>query len=140
MEQYPRLLANTLSEVISKLRTMIDLRDDDVEEVNAIKRTSGHETGFARATKSVSAAYSAGENDLYIDGTGGGGGITITLAASPKDGQTHKIAKADAGAGAVTISGNGKNINGSATLALAAQYNSATIVYIGGAGEWRVIT
>lgn len=126
----PQQMAQTLRDIVSK-------RENDKDELESIIQYRGYESGFAHATLAVSANYSAGIGDLYIDAVGGASGITITLDANPIDGQRHEVWKNDAGVGAVGIAGNGKNINGSSSISLSSQYDAATLVYMAAAGEWR---
>jgi len=138
VEEYPRITKD--ENVRQVLARIVDLREDDIDEIDEIQRLNSYESGFKRATVAVSANYSAGENDLYVDATGGAGGITVTLLDPPFDGQTHWIYKADAGAGAITIDGDSKNINGAGTISLANQYDWTCLVFMGAADEWRSAT
>lgn len=136
MDKYP--VFKTQHDVISGLNRISQLRNTDVIQFNQLQQANGYSSGFSRTTKTITASYSAGLNDLSIDADATGGAITVTLAASPIDGQQHEISKNDASANAVTISGNGKNINGSGTLVIAAQYGFKRVRFYGGTGEWRV--
>lgn len=137
MDLYPKILKDTLEDAISVIKCMIKYREDDVSQFNQNVALNSYQSGFRRQTVSMAANYAVGQDDLAVDATGGGAGITLTLSASPFDGQTHEFFKSDAGAGAITISGNGKNLNGSATASIAAQYGWMRVIYIGDAGEWR---
>lgn len=61
------------------------------------------------------------------------GAVTINLPAEPVTGSSITVKKTDASGNAVTINGNGFTIDGAATQALAAQWNSQTMVYTGAA-------
>ena len=69
-----------------------------------------------------------GDSLVLVDATGAA--VTITLpAANPYSGLQFTIKKTDASANAVTVDGSGaETIDGMATRALAAQYQSITIV------------
>jgi hypothetical protein len=138
MESYPKIREVNIESLYEAMKKIIEFREADIVEFDAIAAEAGYQSGFRRATVSVSANYDVGENDFSIAGTGGAGGITLTLDANPKDGQVHNIWKADAGAGSVTISGNGKNINGAATQVLAAQYAFTKITFLGGENKWLI--
>ncbi len=65
------------------------------------------------------------DQTVLVDATGGA--TTINLPASPTSGKCFIVKKTDASANAVTVNGNGNNIDGAATQALAAQWNSFMI-------------
>lgn len=139
MQVYPQLYTDSINEIIKVIKRIINIRNEDVAEFNELNRIRGYQSGFCHATKSISSAYSAGLNDLYIDVNATGGAVIVTLPASPVDGETHFISKNDASGNAVTVSGNGKNINGSATISTTTRYATHRLVYMGGSGEWRTI-
>jgi hypothetical protein len=88
---------------------------------------------------SVSAAHTAamGEDVLLGDATGAAFTVTLPPAAQYK-GLQFIIKKVDASANAVTIDGAGsETIDGAATLDLASQYDSATVISDG--TGWHVI-
>ena len=62
---------------------------------------------------------------LQVDATSGA--ITIYLPDQPNGDRLRRVIKTDASGNAVTLNGNGNLINGAATYALAAQYNSVTV-------------
>lgn len=91
-------------------------------------------------TRAESATYTATLGDQVILATGGAGGITINLpAAATATYKTYVIKKVDSGGpGAVTIDPAGaEKVDGAATLALAAQYDSVMIVCDG--TNWFVV-
>ncbi len=136
MDKYPVFKGQ--DDVLPGLNRISQLRNNDIAAFNQRSRNANYSAGFLKATKTVAASYSAGIDDFAIDVNATGGARTITLLASPLDGQQHEISKNDSSGNAVTIAGNGKNINGAATLVLAAQYNFARVRYYGGTGEWRI--
>jgi hypothetical protein len=62
---------------------------------------------------------------LQVDATAAA--ITVYLPVSPTGNRRRTVIKTDASANAVTVNGNGSLINGAATQALAAQYDSITV-------------
>jgi len=90
------------------------------------------------ATDDKSAAYTLTATDVNITADAAGGAFSLDLVASPSDGQTYFIRRVNGGANVVTIDGNGDNINGAATLALNAQYESVILVYNSTDGEWGI--
>lgn len=71
--------------------------------------------------------------------TTGAGALVVNLPSAAITNQMITIKKADNGAGAVTITAaGGQTIDGAATLSLAAQWNSATLVSNGGTA-WYII-
>lgn len=67
------------------------------------------------------------------------GTFTLTLGAASSLGTGFIVTVKNAGAGTITIDGNAsETIDGAATLALNAQYESVTLVVNSGAGGWHV--
>ncbi len=95
--------------------------------------------GIIVAYVSKSGAYTATATDEVIDCDGTGGAFSITLpTAVGIAGTRYTIRKSDGGGNAITIDGSGaETINGSATVALSAQYNYRTIVSDG--TNWIVV-
>ena len=90
---------------------------------------------------SKTANYTVSTNDgdnVQVNTDASSGAVTITLyAASTNTGKIVTVKKTDSSANAVTIDGNAsETIDGATTYALAAQYNSATLVCTGSA--WLV--
>lgn len=137
LEEYPKIIPADIDSLVVFIQRIVEIRDDDVAQLNLLLERASYNTGFAKLTSNFTSDESIGRTNLYNDIDATGGAITITLDASPIDGQTHYIAKNDASGNAVTVDGNGKNINGSASLALSSQYDIMLIVYMGTNGEWR---
>jgi len=138
MQLFPQLYTDSLGEIVNIIKRIINIRVEDVAEFNELARIRGYQSGFCHATKTITASYSAGLVDLFIDADATSGAVTITLPSNPVDGETHFISKTDASGNAVAISGNGKNINGSASVSTTTRYAVYRIVYMGGSGEWRI--
>lgn len=83
----------------------------------------------AIATKSGAYTLTGTDATILCDATAAP--FTVTLPAAPVTGQMYNIKKIDSSSNAVTISGNGKNIDGAASVALAAQWQSWTLQYDG---------
>ena len=87
--------------------------------------------GAAGAGALVVTPMAASGNALagqFVTGTGGAPGITVTLPA-PVSGSQIVVKKVDAGAGAVTVTASAAAlIDGAASRALAAQYNSVRLL------------
>lgn len=66
-------------------------------------------------------------NDQTVLADATGGATTIKLPAALVSGKSVTVKKIDASANAVTIDGNGHTIDGSATKAIVAQWNSRTM-------------
>lgn len=139
MQEYPLVYNESEGALATILKRIVELRREDVAEFSEIQRIRGYQSGFVHSTKSISANYSTGAADLYLGCDATTGAITVTLSASPIDGQKHHIIKIDSSGNAITIDGNSNNINGSSTASLAAQYDSKTLVFMGGSGEWIVL-
>lgn len=86
---------------------------------------------------SHSSSFTVAPGDYILDVNATSAPVTVTLPATPNIGEVHIIIKQDSSANAVTINGNGYNINGSASVTLASQYDRKTIVFTGAA--WRII-
>ncbi len=84
-------------------------------------------------------AYTADDDDHVITCDASGGAFTVTLPAlSGRTGRVYHIKKIDSSVNAVTVDGNAsENIDGSATVTLAAQYDC--IMICAGASEWHII-
>ncbi len=85
------------------------------------------------------AAYTLTDQDYFVECDATGAAFTVTLpAAVLYKGKAFIIKKADASANAVTIDGNGaETIDGAATVALAVQYESRTVLSNG--VSWHII-
>lgn len=97
----------------------------DADNVDGTTGTSG-----IVDTKSANYTITVGDASKIIDVSASGGARTITLlpAATAADGFEVTIRKSDSSANAVTIDGNGSElIDGSTTLVLKAQYDSANL-------------
>jgi len=139
LRDYPYIESRDTQGIISTLERIVDIRQDDISQLNEQLRSEGYDKGFRRTTASKSSAYSAGENDYVIDVNANSGAVTITLLANPVDGQEHTVIKNDASGNAVTIDANGGTINGSSTISITTQYQGRRLIYIGDA-EWRALT
>ncbi len=95
--------------------------------------------GIIVAYVAKSGAYTATATDEVINCDGTGGAFSITLpTAVGISGTRYTIRKSDGGGNAITIDPAGaETINGSATVALSAQYNYRTIVSDG--ANWIVL-
>lgn len=83
------------------------------------------------------------ENDLIlVDATAGAGDVQLPSAAG-NEGKTYTVKKTDAGINAVTVLPDGTElIDGAANFALAAQYDSVTLVAFtdaAGVSGWAVL-
>lgn len=88
---------------------------------------------------SKAAAYTLANGDdvLLADATAGAFTVTLPLVAL-YTGKVFTVKKIDASGNAVTIDGAGsETIDGATTRALAAQYDSLTL--LGGSSEWHLI-
>jgi hypothetical protein len=88
---------------------------------------------------SVTGAYTASFDDDVILANATGGAFSVTLPnAEERKGKVLFIKKTDASGNAVTLDGfDSQTIDGSATHAIASQYNSRTIVSDG--SNWMII-
>lgn len=89
------------------------------------------------AIQAKSANYPMVVGDYGVYATGGAGGITITLKNNGI-GTVQFVKKVDAGAGAVTVAADVGTIDGTATKALAAQFNSFLCGFDG--TNWQIIS
>lgn len=87
----------------------------------------------------VTAAHTVADGDDVVLGDATGAAFRVALPpVATWIGKIVTIKKTDASANAVTIDGNGaETIDGSATVALATQYKSRTL--LAGASEWHTI-
>lgn len=95
-----------------------------------------------RAKKNIitkTAAYTLVEGDDVTLGNATGAAFTVTLPkAALFSGRQFIVKKTDASANAVTIDGDGtETIDGAATVALAVQYQSVTVLSDG--SNWHLI-
>lgn len=139
MENYPQLNNTTTEGIIAFLKRIIELRGDDVTEINELQRLRGYESGFTHATKTISSTYYAGVGDLFLDCDTTSSSITVYLPTDPFDGQLHHITKNDVSANSVRVDGNGITINGATHQDLGSHYDFVKIVYMAGSGEWRIL-
>jgi hypothetical protein len=88
---------------------------------------------------SKSAAYTLVDGDDVCLGDATGAAFSVTLpAVALYTGRVFIVKKIDASANAVTIDGNGaETIDGAATVALATQYESRTL--LAGTTGWHII-
>jgi len=84
----------------------------------------------------TSGPYTIVATDFLVIGDTTGGSFTVNLPASPTTGDMYAVKKSVA-ANTLTFSGNGKNIDGAASIAIATQYTSYTVIYNG--TEWSII-
>lgn len=136
LEEYPQTIPDE-SDWISFSQRIIDIRNDDIVQLNELLRVSSYNSGFSRQTNLITSDQDIGEANIYNDIDATSGVITVDLNASPTDGDTHYFTKSDISVNAITVDGNGKNINGSTSLSLTSQYDTMMLVYLGNAGEWR---
>lgn len=74
-------------------------------------------------------------DSVHVDATGGN--LTITMPASATGSRLRRVVKMDSSANTVTVDGNGNNISGSATVALAGQWDSITMEPSG--DQWVIV-
>lgn len=99
------------------------------------KWNRGHQFKFTSVAADTT--LDASHHFVAVDATGAA--RAITLPTTPAAGTTYYVYKTDGGANAVTITRGGANtIEGANTLALAAQYDSALLVFDGTATWIRV--
>lgn len=105
-------------------------------DLHLIRTLNG--AGYAGTVATKTGAYTATVSDFLILCDATSGAFTVTLpAASTQKGLMLTIKKIDSSANAVTIDGNAaETIDGAATVSLASQYNSRTIVSSG--ANWHV--
>lgn len=102
-----------------------------VSGVNLTSLTGGNET-YAQAQKAtVDSPYLFSATDVFVNMNATAGIATVKLPAAPVTGRLYSCLKSDASGNVVTLDGNGHTINGAATVALAAQYNSRLVRYTG---------
>jgi hypothetical protein len=91
------------------------------------------------ASVSVVTSSTTADGTAQIIVVNGSAAVTVTLPASPAVGKliTIKDGAGIAGTSNVTIAGNSKNIDGAASVAITANYESATLVYNG--TQWNLI-
>lgn len=93
-----------------------------------------------RAYVAKTANYTAAVTDevIFCDATSGAITISLPPAATAGAGKVYAVKKTDASGNAVTLDGDGtEKIDGALTKALAAQYDSVTIVSDG--ANWGII-
>lgn len=95
-------------------------------------------TDPARLLVDASSTIDLEERVFYADDDVGGGPMTVTLLASPENGQMHTVKKIGT-SGSVTLDGNGKNIDGSASHILSAQFESVTVHFSSELDEWLIL-
>lgn len=84
----------------------------------------------------TSGPYTITSTDYLVIGDTTSGSFSVLLPASPNIGDVYSVKKSVA-ANTLTFSGNGKNIDGAASIAIATQYTSYTVIYNG--TEWSII-
>lgn len=89
---------------------------------------------------SVTANYTATENDLVVLADATTGAITVTLPSTHgREGRRLIVKKTDSSGNAVTIDGNGaETIDGATTVALSTQY--ATREMVSDLSNWHVVS
>lgn len=137
MEDYAQLEGEELNDIANVIRRIIEQRNDDITENDALVEAVNFNGLNRTDVQEEVATAEFGSNTFHLDVDATAGVATATLPASPISNRLASIAKADVSANAVTVDGNGKNINGSATISLASQYDNALLIFIGGADEWR---
>jgi hypothetical protein len=135
MKQYPNPASMAAEDWIN---AVCRIRLDDVKQLNELQSKAGYAQGFAKTTTSVSASYQAGITDFFIDVNATSGAVTVTLPPDPLDGTEVTVVKNDASGNAVTIDGGAYNLNGAGTRSLTTRYQADSLVFVEGAGEWRV--
>lgn len=138
LKDYPFVIDESKAGLVELLTKIVELRQDDIIQLNEQLDNEGYKQGFKRITLSTNEDYTAARSDFILDVDSTTAGKTVTLDDDPVDGQMHIIIKNDA-SNNLTISGNGNNINGSSTNTLTAQYEWRLVIFIGAAGEWRAL-
>ncbi len=95
--------------------------------------------GLRVAVTAITTNYTVLVTDEVIAVGLTGAATTVTLPASPTSGDTYMVKDENGGAATrnITIAGNGKNIDGAASLVIAANFASRKVVYTG--AQWSVI-
>lgn len=137
MESYPSLNREDLEDVVSVLLRVIEQREDDIVEVDRIQEGLSFRKSLRPAMRIVTSDDQLGAGDFNIDADASSAAITIDLDPSPINFPVVVISKSDNSGNAVTIDGNGNEINGSTTLVLSSQYDTAMLQWMG--SEWRRI-
>lgn len=127
-------------ELMDVLQHILQLREEeDIPDFALLENRVNRGNIFSNMTVAVAASTTIGQNTFHVDVDATGGPRTITFESAPFNGQLHSVAKTDASGNAVTVDGDTKNINGSATDSLAAQYDKATYIFVTASDEWRII-
>lgn len=111
-------------------------RSDEISEAiaNSILNVSVLPKKYVPDTEKIDADYqTAGDHRLAC--INDSGSITVTLNDTPDDSEKVSITRTR---DQVVLNGNGKNINGDATVTLAAQYVSLQVEYILEIDEWII--
>lgn len=82
--------------------------------------------------RAVTATYNMMPEDTVVLGNATGGAFSVFLPpVSVAENKRYAVKRLNAGANAVTVDGNGANIDGAASVALAAQYDRIEVVHDG---------
>lgn len=119
-----------------RLNRINEIWDDFLTEFRVVRTATLQD---ANRTVSITSDYYPSRNDVTIDCDTSGGNVTVYLDPNPIDGQTHTVTKSTS-SHHITVNGNGKNINGSATHNISARYKSHIFRFLGGRGEWCIIS
>lgn len=127
-------------ELLDVLQHILQLREEeDIPDFALLENRVNRGNIFSNMAVAVTASATIGQNTFHVDVDATGGARTVTFESEPFNGQMHSVAKTDASGNAVTVSGNTKNINGSATDSLVAQYDQAIYIFVSASDEWRII-
>ena len=127
-------------ELMDVLQHILQLREEeDIPDFTLLENRMNRGNTFSNMTVAVVASSTIGQNTFHVDVDATGGVRAVTFESDPLDGQMHSVAKTDASGNAVTVDGDTKDINGSATDSLTAQYDQATYIFVAASDEWRII-
>lgn len=102
---------------------------------------SGGGSGFAFKATTVTSTYTIGTSEVGTPVDSSGGSFTVTLPASPTNNETHLLSDVSGACGLnpVTLSGGVANINGGASVVMAAAWGTLWVVYVSAAGMWKTV-
>ncbi|HXT81388.1 MAG TPA: hypothetical protein VN702_17620 [Acetobacteraceae bacterium] len=101
--------------------------------------TTGRVKALRNVTASGSVTISSTSDEVVVINKTAGAATAVALPATPSTGRVYTIkdGKGDAAANNITISPAAGNIDGAATLVIATNYGSASLIYNG--TQWNVV-